>query len=246
VKKFTIQPGAAPRHFHAVVSGESGSGKTSFAATFPRVLLLSDNVERGYEVVQGMNPDLWWNPKQVPEVWTLETIKDSHQAITDLEQMALPGRTFPYDTVAFDPVSIHCDRYLTEMPADTDRRQLYGMLWTYLFVIIRRLHSLPASILWLSHVRDGELAIPGQGGAKLPALCESKWHCEVAAERNQPPRWQLRTRPTASARFVSSRYALPDPMWPSFKCIARELDWRIKPASPWVRGEGEELIDWGY
>jgi hypothetical protein len=240
MRKFTVQPGAPPSVFHAVVGGGAGSGKTSFAATAPRPLFLADNVEKGYQIIETMNPDLFWNPKQPPEIWAIEKIQDSIQAVADLEKMAATGK-FPYGTVSFDPFSIYCDRFLTEMPQPNDRRQLYGDLWTHIFVLIRRLHALPCNIFWLSHVKEGELQIPGQASEKLPAMCESRWLTEVVTERNKPPLWQLRTTPSTGGKFVSCRYNLPETLLPSFKCIAAVLGLAQQPATPWVLGPNGEM-----
>lgn len=236
MRKVKIETGAAIKHVHALIAGIGGSGKTSIAATAPRCLILGDAAESGYNTLLSMDPALWWDPKVVPEVWAMENMLDVTKAITDLIAMAGPGKKFPYDTIAFDSLSIYAERILRELKAadpSGDNRQRYGLLADALSALIFRLHSLPAHVLWLCHVtEEGGLALPSKPAAIIPGYMDFKWLARVQTTATDVSHYELRTRPYRASAWISGRVPLPDPIIPSFKYIAALLNLPIKPVSP--------------
>ena len=250
MREFTIKTGSAPELVRALVCGLPSAGKTFFAGSAPKPLFLSDASEGGYKTLQAMDSALWWDPKVPPEVWAIEAQPDMPIALGKLEQRAHAARNgsgpdaFPWRTIVIDPLSIYVDRYLAEMMAKgihKDPRQYYGDLNAHLRSLVLRFHALPAHVLWLCHVKNeaGEVngpAIGGQMGSKFPAFCDFKWFCNVTAAANLPPVYELRTAPFRSWTFLGGRWVLPDPMIPSFKCVAELIDLGEKPVSPSVPG----------
>jgi hypothetical protein len=254
MREFKISAGTVPRYIRALIAGAASSGKTSFVATAPRPLIIADETEGGYKTLYEIDPSLRWDPRVEPEVWSIESIKDVGPLLVRLEKAAASGN-FPWGTVAFDPISIYSDRVLFELGQDgkksdgtqMDGRALYGDLATHLQMLIRRMHALPAHILWCSHVKpgadDGLIAIGGQMADKFPAFCDFKWYTNVTTMPGRPPAFELRTQPFRSWKFLGCRYGhLPDPLIPSFKVVAQILRLPEKPASPSVPGYPNGVI----
>lgn len=233
----------APKHIRMLACGLPSAGKTTFAGTAPRPLFISDAAEGGFNALYNMPVDWRWDPKVEPEVWAIEQMADIPVILARLEQMVI-SNTFPFKTLVIDPLSIYVDRVLAELMAKNpgqDARRYYGDLANHLRLILMRFHALPCHVLWLCHVRaDGNEtngpAIGGQMGSKLPAYMDFKTLSHVSTSPSAPPVFELRTRPFRSWTFLGGRWTLPDPMIPSFKCIAQVLNMVDKPISPSVPG----------
>jgi hypothetical protein len=245
MQKINIVSGTMFQHIRALVLGRPSSGKTHFAATAPDPLFISDAAEGGYKMLYEMDPIYWWNPKKAPAVWVVDNIfADMPKILAELEQMA-QAKQFPFKTIVFDPVSIYTDRFIAEellREPGKDNRQVYGNLANHLRAIVLRFHAMPAHVFWLSHLKPAEgdnngAAIAGQMGEKFPALCDFKWLTNVNTVPGKPPQFELRTLPFRSWTFLGGRgKRLPDPMVPSFKCVAEVLGVQDKPLGPAVPG----------
>jgi hypothetical protein len=242
MREIKIVSGGAPSQVHAMVAGLSGSGKTSFAASTPRPCFIADVNEGGYKTLGSMDPALWWDPKISPVVRAIEKYTDMSEEIARLEGLAAK-KTFPYETLIIDPLTVYVDRFLSElMAADLykDNRKYYGDLAAHIQALVRRVHALPCHVLWLCHVKhDGSEVngphIGGQMAEKFPAYCDFKWLTNVVTAPNQPPHYELRTQPFRTWTFLGGRWPLYDPMVPSFKCVAQLLGLG-KPVSPSIPG----------
>lgn len=238
-----------PRYVRALVCGLASSGKTTFAASAPKPLFISDAAEGGYNALRQMPVEWRWDSNVAPDVWAIENMSDVPVALARLEQLAAGGN-FPYKTLVFDPLSIYVDRVLSELMTRNpgqDTRRYYGDLANHLRVLLLRFHALPCHVLWLSHVRnDGNEtngpALGGQMGTKLPAYMDFKLLTNVQTAPSAPPVFELRTRPFRTWTFLGSRYQLPDPMIPSFKCLAQVLNLPDQPASPAVPGYAAGVV----
>lgn len=243
MRELKINHHEAPRYIRALVCGLPSAGKTTFAGSAPDPLFISDAAEGGYNALYQMPPDWRWNPSFEPVVWAIETMLDIPVMLGRLEQMQASGK-FPFKTLVVDPLSIYVDRVLFELMAKSpgqDARRYYGDLANHLRLILMRFHALPCHVLWLCHVRaDGNEtngpAIGGQMGTKMPAYMDFKVLNHVQTSPTAPPTYELRTRPFRSWTFLGGRWPLPDPMIPSFKCIAQVLGMADKPVSPAVPG----------
>jgi hypothetical protein len=242
MREIKIVPGGAPARVHGLVAGLSGSGKTSFAASAPKPLFISDVNEGGYNTLFAMDPAIWWDSKVAPEVHAIEKYTDMSEEISKLEQMAAK-KTFPWQTLVIDPLSVYVDRFLGELMAQDlykDSRKYYGDLASHIQALVRRVHALPCHVLWLCHVKhDGSEVngphIGGQMAEKFPAYCDFKWLTNVVTQPNAPPVYELRTLPYRTWTFLGGRWPLYDPMIPSFKCISQLLGLG-SPVSPSVPG----------
>lgn len=253
MREFTIKPGSPPEHVRAMVCGLPSAGKTFMAATSPKPLFISDASEGGYKTMFQMDPALWWDPAVAPDIWAIESMKDVVPLLTRLEKMAVEGK-FPYRTIVFDPLSTYVDRVLAEfMQADPKGNNLrfYGDSANHLRVLVLRFHALPAHVLWLCHVKaDGtEIngpAIGGQMANKFPAFCDFKWMCHVTTGVGQAPTYEMHTAPFRTWTFLGGRWAMPDPMIPSFKCVSQILGMHEKPISPAVPGHPDGVMYDGW
>jgi hypothetical protein len=243
MREVKITAGGRPQYVRALVGGLPGNGKTSFGATAPKPLFISDAAEGGYKTLYQMDPTLWWDAKVPPEVWTIESMKDVPQILTRLEDLAIKGK-FPYQTLVFDPLSIYTDRIIAELQQQNpgrDNRQVYGDLANHLRVLVLRLHALPAHVIWLTHVKSGGSdvngpAIGGSMGEKFAAYCDFKWLTWAQSMQGQASTFELRTAPFRTWNWLGGRWQLPDPMIPSFKCVAQILGLVEQPVSPAVPG----------
>lgn len=225
----------AATFIHALVLGAPKSGKTHFAASAPDALFISDAAEGGYATISNMDPAFWWNPSKPPTVWAVENIlNDIPSALARLEKMRAEG-VFPFRTIVIDPISIYADRYLAEAmqraaadpKGNKDPRAMYGDLLNHLRVLVLRVHALPCHVIWLCHVKDGGLSVPGQSAEKLPAYMDFTWLCQNSTAMG----YEMHTAPYGAytilggrytwANSKGKRYGLPSPIIPSFKAVAQ-------------------------
>lgn len=244
----------------ALVLGGPKAGKTHFAATCPAPLFISDVAEGGFETLTGMDPALWWDEKVKPEVWAIENaFADMPGMLGNLEKLKATNN-FPFRTIVIDPVSIYADRVIAELEMrasesmaktgkSVDRRALYGDLLLHMRVQLMRFHALPANIIWLCHIKDGGIAIPGQTADKFPAYMDFTWLC-TNTPSSEGNNFLLQTQPTGAFSMLGERskiagadgkrYGLPSPMIPSFKCVAQILKLGVPP-SPAIPGYPQGL-----
>jgi len=237
MRQFIVGKAATPRRIRVIVGGKASSGKTHFAATWPKPLFLSDATEGGAATLEGMDPAMWWDAKSPPEVWEIENMMEMPKLVTDL--LNRKG-SFPWQTVVVDSLSIYAQRVLRELyAADSkqDNRQRYGQLSDGLSSLVSRVHSLPAHIVWLCHVDDDQqLTVPGKASAALWAYMSYKWmtYVSTSPQPNTPAEYQLHHRPWMRADWLGGRstIAAPSPMIPSFKPLAELLGLPDRPVSP--------------
>ncbi len=247
MREFKIESGSPPDHIRAMIVGGTSSGKTSFAATAPRPLFISDATEGGWRTIQTMAPELWWDPSVRPEVWVIEKAMSSGKQIGDtlailnrLEEAAKTPSKFPWRTVVFDPISLYTDRMIAEFQMSDpgkDNRQVYGDLANHLRVLVLRIHALPCHVLWCCHINEkGGLAMSGQMAEKFPAFCDFKWMCWANTMNVQQPVYELHTNPFRQWNFLGGRWPIQGPILPSFKVASAYLQMPDQPVSPYVRG----------
>lgn len=239
MRQFIVGKAATPRRIRVIVGGKSSSGKTHFASTWPKPLFLSDAVEGGAATLECMNPAMWWDEKSPPEVWEIENMLEMPKLVTDLIGR-VASKTFPWQTIVCDSLSIYAGRVLRELKAANphqDGRQRYGELSDALSSLVARMHSLPAHVVWLCHIdEEMQLTVPGRASAALWAYMSYKWLCHVVAPTKPEamPEFQLHIRPFMRADWLGgrSRIEAPSPMIPSFKCMAELLGLSERPKSP--------------
>jgi hypothetical protein len=245
-QEIVISGTSTVQYVRALICGLPSSGKTTFAASAPRPLFLSDAVEGGYKTLFGMPRQYLWDPDVSPVIWPLERIVDMSNYLSKLEELARSGK-FPYGTIVVDPLSTWMSHVLSEMETSkpgSDKRQLYGDLATNIRATLIRIHALPCHVLWLTHLENGNEIngplLPGKTANQFPAFCDFKWICWAQTNVNAPTTYELRTKPFRSWSFAGSRgltaYEIPDPLIPSWKAVAQVLGLTEKPASPAMPG----------
>src|SRR3990167_3805363 len=85
--------------------GQSRTGKTRWAGTWPRPLFLSDVTEGGWETLRTMPDTALYEPGVRPDVWGIESFSDMPKCIADVIKMCekQPGRvrTLVIDSISF-------------------------------------------------------------------------------------------------------------------------------------------------
>ncbi len=131
--------------------GDTKAGKTTWAATWPRVLFLADAVERGYESVRTADRSTWFEPEWTPKIWALESMQD-------LAALAAPGGRIDQGiakgeirTIVFDAFSYFVELVLNgiiQLQTKPDNRAAYGDLGKVLRNVRNLVASKPVSVLW--------------------------------------------------------------------------------------------------
>lgn len=173
--------------------GDTKTGKTTFASTWPRPLILADAVERGYESVRTADRSTWFEPDWKPRIIALESL-------ADLVQLAAPGGQIDQwiakgevRTIVNDALSYFCELMLNaiiQMQGKPDNRAAYGDLGKQLRNVRTMVQAKPASVLWnciVKHPEEddprGRPLIPGKQGEAWPGACDFVFRSQVKRER---------------------------------------------------------------
>lgn len=169
--------------------GDTRSGKTTFAATWPRTLVIADAVERGYESVKTADRSLWFEPDWKPTIWAIENLPE-------LLDLAQPGGRIDQLIAKGDVRTIVVDAasYLVEMMLNAiiqaqskdDNRAAYGALGKQLRNVRTTIQSKPVSVIWnciVKHPTDddrrGRPLIPGAQGEAWPGAVDFVFYSKV-------------------------------------------------------------------
>lgn len=240
MREINVSQRSASDYKRILALGAPRSGKTHFAASAPAPLFIADASEGGYETIQFMDKRLWWDPEVPPQVWAIENaFKDLHPSLLKLEQMKAEGK-FPFKTLVIDPISIYADRVISELKTNAsnnsksgaiDNRAVFGDLANHLLVLVHRVHALPCHVIWLCHIKAGELSLAGQMADKLPAFMNLTVLLTKTATLGAAPLFEMHTEAFGAytqlgsrAKFIDSAgnyWGFPSPMIPSFKALAQ-------------------------
>lgn len=236
-----------PTHLTCVLYGDSRSGKTEFAATWPRPLFLADAAEGGWATIHGMPRDKFYEPNRIPEVRAIETMQDMVGQIRELGDR-LKKKPGDIQTLVVDSLTFYADlvqdTLRTQMADEIAKNKwlLFDKLKNHISHMVIETHKLPVHVIWicLSTVdMDGRggILLPGQMAKKLPALCNFFFYQNVhQPDPNKDPLYEVHTRRCgnfpAGTRFGD---LLPDPLpEPTFRSLAEclEIDIPQKQQSP--------------
>jgi hypothetical protein len=170
---------AAPRYTFCVY-GPTGSGKTTFAGTFPRVVFLSDTSESGYESLRGISDEVLFEPDVKPIVIGIENMNDMAVARGVLLPFIQSGMV---KTIVKDSLTFYSDLYLNYLfqihTGSGDNLKVYGALGRHLRDLRVKMHSLGCNVVSLCLQSDpnedqphGQPLIPGKEGSKYGAGCD--------------------------------------------------------------------------
>jgi hypothetical protein len=190
--------------------GDTRTGKSKFGATFPRPLIIADVGERGYETVQNMQPEEWFEPDVKPIIKGIDQVSDLQAIIEYAKPLIASGRIL---SVVFDAFTYYADFYLSHLQMlmpNADGRQIYGKLGTHLQWVRSAFHGLPVNVVWnclaSAPERDedgtttvsGGPMIPGKQGAKFAAGVNFLFYTRVEQVRKDGKianeRFELRTK----------------------------------------------------
>ena len=203
-----IDLNAPPETGTFLIYGDTRSGKTKLAGTFPRPRFLSDQTEKGYETLRHMKPEELFEPGVRPEVYGIESPKDMIDLLEDTEVTVRknPGKI---QTLVIDSLTFYSDLFYETMAREearmsgqkmVDTRKLYGALFNHLRSVMIRAHSIPGiNVVWLglASVDDygrGGLMIPGKSAAKLPAMCNNYWYLRRYKVSKDEEGYEVRTQ----------------------------------------------------
>jgi hypothetical protein len=156
--------------------GDTRSGKTVFAATFPRPLIIADVGEGGYTSIRTMDRDTWFEPGVAPIIKGVENMNDLAAFYPELKALVAAKRVL---TVVHDAFSFYADFFLTKIvqgQGSPDMREAYGLLGQHLRKVRTDYHALGINVVWnclAKHpekdVPKGRPLIPGQEADKFAA-----------------------------------------------------------------------------
>lgn len=196
-----------PKQLTAMLVGDSRSGKTHFAATWPRPIFLMDASEHGWTTLQYMEPDEWYEPGHEPYAIAIEEPKDlvaclvalrqqSEGAKVDLESWPVPTGKNEIGTVVIDSLTFYADAYFSKLEVEAagngkvvDTRSCYGDLHSHLRFLMIQVHKLPYHVIWTALPKEIEGAlngalVAGQTATKAPARCDLWLLCNKNEQRS--------------------------------------------------------------
>lgn len=218
------------RKLHTFVYGPLRTGKTSFAATFPKPIFLSAGNEGGDMTLRFFNVDI------IP----INTPGDMKMAV---KYIAANYHTKGWRTVVVDSVTYYSDLVIQELTKGGERPMIqrdWGLLDLHLQKqLLPDLHRLPLHVVWISTEEpekggDGQVVgykpmLYGKTASKLPGACDLIVRTTVQNTRdangNFVPQFLLRTIPyegaAAGGRFGN---AFSDGLIPSnFNVISQRI-----------------------
>lgn len=205
--------------------GPTRSGKTQWAATWPRPLFLADATEGGWTTVRNMDPEWLYEPGRRPKVWAIEKPADMMQAISKIDPLVKSGEVL---TVVVDPLTFYADLFVSAIESQTaqggktNAYDVYGKLKEHLRYLRIQVQSLQCNVIWICHEKtpDAETPmglplLPGKdNGMKFAATCDYVlYHRQSRVNLQTPPYWEIRTR-TYNNYLAGGRDGgiLPDPL----------------------------------
>lgn len=194
LKAVDLSPGKR-RRITLVLYGSYKTGKTQFAATFPRPLFLSDKGESGWETIRYMSPELFYEPERktqsnMPvEVFPIAKAEEMN-AFLPMVREAITKDPTKYGTIVIDSFTFYSDtyqaalewKYRQEMGAKYDPRKMFQDLGSHLRNIMIAVHDMTEpfgiNVVWICLEKPpgddspGGLLLAGQAANKTPARCD--------------------------------------------------------------------------
>jgi hypothetical protein len=221
-----------------LVYGDSRTGKTTWAASFPRPVFFSDVSEGGWDSIANMDDEQLFEPGVKPLVWGIEQMDDMVTARNKVVPLIAAGRI---KTIVVDSLSFYSDLFLNFLvgaQAKKDMRSAYGDLGNHLRDLRVKTHQLGINVVWLclakhpgDDVPTGRPLIPGQQGDKFMAgvhyIFHSRIHQDKVGQVLSPPVFEMRTQKwsgyIAGNRLGSIAANLPDPLIGNYETLITQL-----------------------
>jgi hypothetical protein len=240
--------------------GNSRTGKTTWAASFPRPVFFSDVSEGGWDSIANMEDDQLFEPGVKPLVWGIEEMGDMAAARAKALPLIASGRI---QTIVIDSLSFYSDlflNFLVGLQTKKDMRSAYGDLGNHLRDLRVKTHSLGVNVVWLclaQHPSDdvpiGRPMIPGQQGDKFMAGVHYIFHSRVdqqkAGQTLLPAVYEMRTQKfqgyIAGNRLGSLAANLPDPLIGNYETLIAQLGFdadKIRQSLPKLQAPGRVIV----
>lgn len=251
MRKIDIGSRKGPKQLTVMAVGSSRAGKTHFASTFPRPLLLCDASEHGWTTADFMDPDFYYEKDRPPQAIGIESPTDMMKCLValqkqargekvDLDEWPLAQGKWEVGTVVCDSLTFYADAYFNMLELEhagkkTDKRQLYGDLQAHLRHLMIQFHALPYNIIWTALASINEdstqrgALIMGSTAAKAPARTDL-W---VYLDKSERAREGGKTREVSYDMYTQSALGfkaghrfgnlLPDVMDPEYAAIEEAL-----------------------
>lgn len=221
-----------------LVYGDSRTGKTTWAGSFPRPVFFSDVSEGGWDSLANMSDDQLFEPGVKPLVWGIEKMDDMAVARNKVGPLIAAGKV---KTIVVDSLSFYSDlflNFLIKMQTKEDTRAAYGALGNHLRDLRVQTHQLGVNVVWLclakhpgDDVPTGRPLIPGQQGDKFMAgvhfIFHSRVHQEKTGQTLGPPIFEMRTKKwngyIAGNRLGELAANLPDPLIGNYETMITQL-----------------------
>lgn len=194
IREIDMSPDTSPERITMMLAGASRSGKTHFAATFPRPVFISDLTEGGHMTIKHMMADDFYEPDRPPRVFGVTDAKEMMETVTHVEEL-FKQNPDEIQTLVLDSLTFYAEMMFSDLEAasgNRDKRQLYGDLASHLRYLMIRLHKLPVNIVWLALAKEGGedhalggISIPGQTATKAPARCDIWAYIEQIEKRKE-------------------------------------------------------------
>lgn len=192
---------------HFFLLGDTGTGKTVAASSFPYPIFLVPKNEASIVTLRGMRRG---DGSPIPYI-EIETPTDMDNVLTWLEgqcrqagefaragDMASAWAVFPYQTIVTESLSHYCDLIIEALisggsgkSAGKMDQQKWGQLGAHLRNLHSRIRNLPVHAVFtaLAQVKESESSNTVVGGPlmsgamayKLPSACDAIGYCEVIA-----------------------------------------------------------------
>lgn len=175
--------GAVQQRITMLDYGHTGSGKTEFAATWPRPVFLGENSESGWTTITSMPEEKFFEPGVVPIVWGIEEPKDMIECLT--QKLPAAVKAGQCKTVVIDSLTFYGDLFLAfleEQAKSNPKEQglaVFGKYLKHIRHLMSTMHQLPVNILWLCLAKEpgegeqqGGIMLTGQSAKIAPARCD--------------------------------------------------------------------------
>ena len=221
--------------------GDTRSGKTRFAGTFPNALFISDKSERGWTTLETMPGTDFYHSDKAPLVLGVIDRQEMTEALTKAEQLVRMGLI---DTLVVDSLTFYAESwYQSEQKkmisaganAKLDTRALFGALSSHLADIRMLIHEWGCNVVWTALAsppedgRQGGPMVSGKSRERFPAGCDHIFRhrrYDAVDDDNQPV-VVYEARTCAADGYVGGGRdsgALPDTIpWPTYRTVAEYL-----------------------
>lgn len=221
--------------------GDTRTGKTRFAGTFPNALFISDKSERGWTTLETMPGTDFYHADKPPVVLGVIDRQEMTEALAMAEHLIKLGLI---DTLVVDSLTFYAESWyqseqrkmISAANAKLDTRALFGALSSHLADIRMQIHEWGCNVVWTalaSPPEDGRMGGPmvsGKSRERFPAGCDHIFRhrrYDAVEEDGVTPAVVYEARTCAADNYVGGGRdsgALPDTIpWPTYRTVAHYL-----------------------